>query len=56
MSHLNNILLDFLTSITFFFQFIYLFILNFIFKLYNVVLVLPNIEMSPPQVYMCSPS
>ena len=28
----------------------------FIFKLYNTVLVLPNIEMNPPQVYMCSPS
>ena len=30
--------------------------LNFIFKLYNIVLVLPNIEMKPPKVYMCSPS
>ena len=28
----------------------------FIFKVYNIVLVLPNIEMNPPQVYMCSPS
>ena len=28
----------------------------FIFNLYNIVLVLPNIEMNPPQVYMCSPS
>ena len=28
----------------------------FIFQLYNIVLVLPNIEMNPPQVYMCSPS
>ena len=28
----------------------------FIFKLYNIVLVLPNIKMNPPQVYMCSPS
>ena len=27
-----------------------------IFKLYNIVFVLPNIEMNPPQVYMCSPS
>ena len=37
---------------------IYLFILKFyfIFKLYNIVLILPNIEMNPPQVYMCSPS
>ena len=33
--------------------FIYLFI--FIFKLYIIVLVLPNIKMNPPQVYMCSP-
>ena len=30
--------------------------LNFIFKLYNIVLVLPNIKMNPPQVYLCSPS
>ena len=28
----------------------------FFFKLYNIVLVLPNIEMNPPQVYTCSPS
>ena len=28
----------------------------FIFKLYNIVLVLPNIEMNLPQVYTCSPS
>ena len=27
----------------------------FIFKLYITVLVLPNIKMNPPQVYMCSP-
>ena len=33
--------------------FIYLFIF-FIFKLYIIVLVLPNIKMNPPQVYMCS--
>ena len=25
----------------------------FIFKLYNIVLVLPNIKMNPPQVYTC---
>ena len=29
---------------------------NFIFKLYKIVLVLPNIKMNLPQVYMCSPS
>ena len=28
----------------------------FIFKLYVIVLVLPNIKMNPSQVYMCSPS
>ena len=28
----------------------------FIFRLYITVLVLPNIKMNPPQVYMCSPS
>ena len=39
-----NFLIDFI-----FFKF------YFIFKLYNIVLVLPNIEMNPPQVYMCSP-
>ena len=37
----------------FFFSF---FFLNFIFKLYIIVLVLPNIKMNPPQVYMCSPN
>ena len=39
-------------------RFIYLFIFKFyfIFKLYITVLVLPNIKMNPPQVYMCSPS
>ena len=34
----------------------YFFLFYFIFKLYNIVLVLPNIKMNPPQVYMCSPS
>jgi len=36
--------------------FILFFKLYFIFKLYNIVLVLPKIEMNPPQVYLCSPS
>ena len=31
-------------------------LIYFIFKCYNIVMVLPNIEMNPPQVYMCSPS
>ena len=36
---------------------VYLFLkFYFIFKLYIIVLVLPNIKMNPPQVYMCSPS
>ena len=34
----------------------YFIFFNFIFKLYIIVLVLPNIKMNPPQVYMCSPS
>ena len=37
-------------DLPFFFKF------YFIFKLYIIVLVLPNIKMNPPQVYMCSPS
>ena len=32
------------------------FFFNFIFKRYNIVLVLPNIKMNLPQVYTCSPS
>ena len=41
-----------------FYLFIYylFFKFYFIFKLYIIVLVLPNIKMNPPQVYMCSPS
>ena len=38
----------------FFFNFFFKF--YFSFKLYTIVLVLPNIKMNPPQVYMCSPS
>ena len=34
----------------------FFFLFYFIFKLYNIVLVLPNIKMNPPQVYLCSPS
>ena len=41
-------------SLLFFFLIFFKF--YFIFKLYNIVLVLPNIEMNPPQVYLCSPS
>ena len=41
----------------FFFTFIfYFFKFYFIFKFYNIVLVLLNIEMNLPQVYICSPS
>ena len=43
--------------IYFFFHFLfYFFKFYFIFKLYIIVLVLPNIKMNPPQVYMCSPT
>ena len=34
----------------------YFFKFYFIFKFYIIVLVLPNIKMNLPQVYMCSPS
>ena len=43
--------IPFLIWICFFFFNFY-----FIFKLYNIVLVLPNIKMNPPHVYLCSPS
>ena len=33
-----------------------IFFLILFLKLYKIVLVLPNIKMNPPQVYMCSPS
>ena len=32
------------------------YLLIYLFLLYNIVLVLPYINMNPPQVYMCSPS
>ena len=35
---------------------IFFFKFYFSFKLYIIVLVLPNIKMNLPQVYMCSPS
>jgi len=44
------LLFFFFWMLRFFFKF------YFIFKLYIIVLVLPNIKMNPPQVYMCSPS
>ena len=37
----------------FFISFLFIYFFNFIFKLYIIVLVLPNIKMNPPQVYMC---
>ena len=36
--------------------YVFFFLFYFIFKLYKIVLVLPNIKMNPPEVYMCSPS
>ena len=47
---LSLYLLNAMKIYTIFFKF------YFIFKLYITVLVLPNIKMNPPQVYMCSPS
>ena len=38
------------------FFFFHVLVFYFIFKLYNIVFVLPNMEMNPPQAYMCSPS
>ena len=57
-THLTCLLLKYLTKLeVFFFFFLILFFkFYFIFKLYITVLVLPNIKMNPPQVYMCSPS
>ena len=56
----TSLALFFLFMIFFFLSILfYLFIFfkfYFIFKLYNIVLVLPNIKMNPPQVYPCSPS
>ena len=50
--------LDDITNFFFFFTCLFTFFLKFyfIFKLYIIVLVLPNIKMNPSQVYMCSPS
>ena len=48
----SSILFFFFSSVVFLLPFFF----NFIFKLYIIVLVLPNIKMNPPQVYMCSPS
>ena len=45
-----------LRKLCYFLFFSFLIFFNFIFKLYIIVLVLPNIKMNPPQVYMCSPS
>ena len=47
---------DFASHIAIHDSYRYLFFFNFILKLYNIVLVLPYIEMNPPQVYMCYPS
>ena len=43
-------------SSIFYLLFCFFFNFYFIFKLYKIVLVLPNIKMNLPQVYMCSPS
>ena len=46
--HGNPVMIKFVSNIFFLFY--------FIFRLYITVLVLPNIKMNLPQVYMCSPS
>ena len=51
---LQKLLSLFRSHLFIFFSFFFKF--YFIFKLYIIVLVLPNIKMNPPQVYMCSPS
>ena len=50
-----NFLLIILCSLTWN-TYVLFFFFNFIFKFYIIVLVLPNIKMNLPQVYMCSPS
>ena len=55
----RNYSIEFTLQFFFLFNFLFFYFFfkfYFIFKLYNIVLVLPNIEMNPPQVYMCSPS
>ena len=57
--HTKQIKSQMLLELHFFFLIFFslsFFFFNFIFKLYITVLVLPNIKMNPPQVYMCSPS
>ena len=55
-SHLGSILVTLIIAVLLFlFILFYFFKFYFIFKLYNIVLVLPNIKMNLPQVYMCSP-
>ena len=50
-------LLDYIKCLFFSFLFLgFFFKFYFIFKLYNIVLVLPYIKMNPPQAYTCSPS
>ena len=48
-SHFSSLAIVKQHALFFFFFFLFL-------KLYTIVLVLPNIEINPPQVYMCSPS
>ena len=53
--HATSLKINFYFLLSFYFIFFYHFFkFYFIFKLYIIVLVLPNIKMNPPQVYMCS--
>ena len=50
----NNIIIKLKIKRNYVFLFFF-FKIYFILKFYIIVLVLPNIKMNPPQVYMCSP-
>ena len=52
----SGLFFSFFFNVSYFILFFIFFKFYFIFKLYNIVLVLSNIEMNLPQVYMCSPS
>ena len=52
---LSDFFLFFFFCVCVYFFFFNFFKFSFIFKLYIIVLVLPNIKMYLPQVYMCSP-
>jgi len=60
VAYISGVLFSVTSSSFFFFwtdnSFLFFFKFYFIFKFYIIVLVLPNIKMNLPQVYICSPS